>query len=152
MSFRWGGGTSGADADWPMLYRLTADLIVLLHLAYIAFAVLGGVLVLRWWRLAWLHLPAAAWAAWVELYLRYCPLTPLENRLRALGGLGTYDTGFIAHYITPIIYPPGITPGIQTILGVLLAASYLVLYAIAWWLHRRREAARKLLLPVRLRQ
>lgn len=130
-----------------MLYRLAADVIVLLHLAYIAFAVLGGFLVLRWWRLAWLHLPAAVWAAYVELYLRYCPLTPLENRLRAQGGLGTYDTGFIAHYITPVIYPPGITPGIQTALGVLLVTSYIVLYTVAWRLHRRREAARELLGP-----
>lgn len=122
-----------------MLYRLGADLIVLLHFAYIAFAVLGGFLLLRWWKLIWLHLPAAAWAAYVELYLRYCPLTPLENRLRALGGEATYDSGFIAHYITPIIYPPGITPGIQTLLGVLLVASYALIYAVAWRLHVRRR-------------
>ena len=125
-----------------MLYRLCADLVVLLHLTFIAFAVLGGFLVLRWWKVAWLHLPAAAWAAYVEIYLRFCPLTPLENRLRALGGEATYDTGFIAHYITPIIYPPGITHGIQTVLGMLLVASYIVIYAIAWRLHRhRRERA-----------
>lgn len=125
-----------------MLYRLCADLVVLLHLTFIAFAVLGGFLVLRWWKVAWLHLPAAAWAAYVEIYLRFCPLTPLENRLRALGGEATYDTGFIAHYITPIIYPPGITHGIQTVLGMLLVTSYIVIYAIAWRLHRhRRERA-----------
>ena len=122
-----------------MLYRLAADLIVLLHFAYIAFAVLGGFLVLRWWKLAWVHLPAAAWAAYVELYLRYCPLTPLENRLRALGGEDTYDTGFIAHYIMPVIYPPGITPGIQTFLGILFVASYIVIYTAAWRLHVRRR-------------
>ena len=121
-----------------MLYRLCAELLVLLHFAYIAFAVLGGLLVLRWWRVAWLHLPAVAWAAFVELYLRWCPLTPLENRLRALGGLATYDTGFIAHYIMPVIYPPGITPAVQDVLGALLVVSYVVIYTVAWRRQRRR--------------
>src|SRR5580698_966578 len=88
-----------------MLYRVLADAVVLLHFAFVAFVVLGGLLVLRWPWTAWVHLPAAAWGAFVELYLHYCPLTPLENWLRERGGLVTYDTGFIAHYIMPVIYP-----------------------------------------------
>jgi len=120
-----------------MTYRLLADAVVLLHLAFVLFAVFGGLLVLRWWQVAWLHVPVVAWAVLVEVYLKYCPLTPLENRLRAEGGLATYDTGFIAHYILPLIYPPGLTPALQLLLGLLLAASYAVIYALAWRRRRR---------------
>lgn len=121
-----------------MLYRVLADLVVLLHLAYMAFAIFGGLLVLRWWRLAWLHLPAVAWAALVELYVRYCPLTPLENHFRALAGEGTYEGGFIAHYIMPVLYPPGLKPWVQDVLGALLVMCYIIIYIWAWRLHRNR--------------
>jgi hypothetical protein len=120
-----------------MMYRLLADLVVLLHFAFVAFAVLGGLLVLRWPRVAWLHLPAVAWVAYIEFYQHYCPLTPLENRLWELAGLDRYGGGFIDHYIMPVIYPPGLTPGIQLVLGVILVLSYLVIYALAWRRHRR---------------
>ena len=120
-----------------MLYRVLADAVVLLHLAFVAFVVLGGMLVLRWPRVAWLHLPAAAWGAFVELYLHYCPLTPLENRLREQGGLGAYDTGFIDHYIIPVIYPPGLTPGMQLFLGILLVVVYAAVYGYAWRRYRQ---------------
>jgi hypothetical protein len=80
-----------------MLYRVLADGVVLLHFAFLAFVVLGGLLVLRWRQFAWLHLPAAAWGAYVEFYLHYCPLTPLENQLREQAGLGGYHGGFIDH-------------------------------------------------------
>jgi hypothetical protein len=103
------------------------------------FAIFGGLLVLRWWRLAWLHLPAVVWAALVELYVRYCPLTPLENRLRALAGERTYEGGFIAHYITPSLYPPGLEPWMQDTLGTLLVICYAVIYVVAWRLHQRRK-------------
>ena len=119
-----------------MIYRLLADVVVLLHFAFLLFVVLGGLLTLRWWKAAWFHLPAAAWGAWVELHLRYCPLTPLENFLRARAGLDTYGGGFIDHYIMPVIYPPGLTPGLQTVFGLLLVASYGVIYAVAWHRHR----------------
>lgn len=123
-----------------MLYRVLADAVVLLHFAFVAFVVLGGLLVLRWPLAAWLHLPAAVWGAFVELHLHYCPLTPLENWLRERGGLEVYDTGFIAHYIVPVIYPPGLTPGMQLFLGILLVAGYMVIYGFAW--HRRRKGVR----------
>lgn len=119
-----------------MIYRWLADGVVLLHFAFLLFVVLGGLLTLRWWKAAWLHLPAAAWGAWVELYLRYCPLTPLENALRVKAGLAAYGGGFIDHYLMPVIYPPGLTPGLQTLLGVLLVAAYSVIYAVAWRRHR----------------
>ena len=121
-----------------LIYALLADAVVFLHFAFLLFVVLGGLLVLRWWRLAWLHLPAAAWGAFIELYLHYCPLTPLENWLRIRAGLTAYGDGFIDHYIMPVIYPPGLTPGIQALLGVLLVAGYAVVYVLAWKRHRRR--------------
>lgn len=125
-----------------MAYRLLADLVVLLHFAFVAFVVLGGLLVLRWPRVAWLHLPAVAWGAFVELYLHYCPLTPLENQLREQGGLDTYGTGFIDHYIMPVIYPPGLTPGMQLCLGIVLIVVYIAIYGWAWHEHSKRERLR----------
>lgn len=115
-----------------MLYTLLADAVVLLHFGFVLFVVLGGLLVLRWRWIAWLHLPAATWGAFVELYLHICPLTPLENRLRAQAGLSTYGGGFIDHYIVPIIYPPGLTPALQAMLGIALVAGYVLVYGLAW--------------------
>jgi len=123
-----------------MIYRLLADGVVLLHFAFLVFAVFGGLLVLRWWRLAWLHLPALAWAAYVELYRRTCPLTVLEDRWREAGGLAGYQGGFIDHYLLPLIYPPGLTPATQDVLGGVLVVAYVVIYAAAWRRHRRRQA------------
>jgi len=100
-----------------MPYRLLADLLVLFHVGFVLFVVLGGLLVLRWPRLAWVHLPAAAWGAWVEFSSTVCPLTPLENHLRHLGGEAGYSGGFIAHYITPVLYPAGLNPRFQVVLG-----------------------------------
>lgn len=113
-------------------YALLADAVVLLHFAFLLFVVFGGLLALRWPRVAWLHLPAAIWGAYVELYNHYCPLTPLENRLRMEGGLTAYGGGFIDHYIVPVIYPPGLTPALQAVLGGALVASYALIYALAW--------------------
>ena len=121
-----------------MFYHLLADAVVLLHFAFLAFVVLGGLLVLRWPKVAWFHLPMAAWGAFVELYLHYCPLTPLENWLRRRGELVTYDTGFIAHYIVPVIYPPGLTSGVQLFLGILLVVGYVLVYGYV--LHKRRKS------------
>ena len=75
----------------------------------------------------------------MEVYLHYCPLTPLENRLREQGGLETYGTGFIDHYIMPVIYPPGLTPSMQLFLGILLMTSYIVIYISAWRRYKKRE-------------
>ena len=91
-----------------MGYRLLADAVLIVHLAFIAFVVLGGLLVLRWPRIAWLHLPAVAWGAWIEFSGGICPLTPLEVGLRARGGEAAYSGGFIEHYVTGLIYPEGL--------------------------------------------
>jgi hypothetical protein len=121
-----------------MSYRLLADGVVILHFAFLLFVVLGGLLVLWCWRVAWFHLPAAAWGAWVELARHTCPLTPLENALRVKAGLEGYSGGFIDHYLVAIIYPPGLTPGMQAALGILLLAVYGIIYPVAW----RRQRAR----------
>lgn len=117
-----------------------ADLVVLAHLAFIVFVVLGGLLVIRWPRVAWLHLPAAAWGAVVELTGRVCPLTPLENRLRAAAGSAGYEGGFIEHYLIPLVYPPGLTRTHQIALGALVIIVNLGLYALA--IRRTRQRRR----------
>lgn len=117
-----------------MWLRLAADALVLLHLLFILFVLAGGLLVLRWPRLALLHLPAAAWGTAVELLHLYCPLAPLENRLRQAAGQAGYDGGFVEHYLIPLIYPAGLTPQLQIWLGggVLLVNG--IIYA--WLLTR----------------
>ena len=125
-----------------MTYRLLAEAAVFLHFAFLVFVVFGGLLVLLWRWVAWLHLPAVAWGAFVEFYLTYCPLTPLENALRAKADLDTYSGGFIEHYLLPVIYPPGLTPATQTGLGLLLVAANAVIYALDWRQHRARTGSK----------
>ncbi len=111
-----------------MTFRILADAILVLHLAFIAFVILGGLAVLRWPRLAWLHLPAVLWAAGITFAGGYCPLTPLENRLRVAGGEAGYEGSFIEQYLTALIYPDGLTRGIQITLGCFVVAVNLAVY------------------------
>lgn len=122
-----------------MIYRLLADVLLVLHLAFVIFVVAGGALVWRRPWLAGLHLPAVAWGAWIEFSAGICPLTPLENRLRQAGGEAGYTGGFIEHYLLPLIYPAGLTPRLQLVLGGLVLAVNLVAYALAWRALRRRR-------------
>lgn len=108
--------------------RLAADAVLLVHLAFVAFVMLGGLLVARRPRIAWLHLPAAAWAAWLEFGGAICPLTPLENHFRRLAGASGYAGGFVEHYLIPIVYPAGLTAQAQRWLGVLVVAVNLAIY------------------------
>ena len=103
-----------------MLYRALADLVLVLHAAFVAFVVLGGFLALRWRRVAWLHLPAMAWGAAIEFTGRICPLTPLESWLRVAGGGTATSGGFIERAIAPVLYLPGLTRGHQIVLGTAL--------------------------------
>ena len=119
-----------------MIYRALADLILALHLAFVLFVVLGGLLVMRWPRMAWLHLPAAIWGVVIEYTGWICPLTPLENSSRARGGEAGYSGGFIEHYIEPLLYPAGLTRSTQVVLGSLVLVLNLTAYGIA--LSRRR--------------
>jgi Protein of Unknown function (DUF2784) len=116
-----------------MADRLLADSLVALHFAFIAFVLCGGLLVLR--RRAWAaaHLPAVAWAAYVEFTATVCPLTPWENALRARAGIAGYDGAFVEHYVIPLIYPAGLTPRIQVLLGAFVIALNAIVYARALW-------------------
>lgn len=123
-----------------MFYRLAADAVVVTHLLFIVFVLFGGLLVLRWRWLMVLHVPAMIWGAVVEFFHLYCPLTPLENALRAKAGSQGYDAGFIEHYLIPLIYPAGLTPRIQLGLGGVVLVCNLLVYG---WLVGRRWRRRK---------
>ena len=99
------------------------------HFLFVLFVVLGGLLVLRWPKLAYLHVPAAIWGAAIELAGWICPLTPLENSLRTQAGSAGYSGGFIEHYILPILYPSALTRDVQLILGFLVIVFNLIIYA-----------------------
>jgi len=122
-----------------MLYRLAADAVLAAHLAFVLFVVCGGLLVLRTPRLAWLHLPAVAWGAYVELSGSICPLTPLEVTLRRGAGEAGYGGDFIEHYLVSLIYPAGLTRELQMALGAAVLLLNLIVYFILW---RRRSIRR----------
>ena len=113
-----------------MIARLAADLVLLGHLAFVVFVAVGGLLALRWPRVAWVHVPVAIWGVAVELGGWICPLTPLENRLRAAGGEAGYAGGFLEHYLVPIVYPSGLTRGHQLALGVAVLVLNLAVYSV----------------------
>ncbi len=122
-----------------MLFRALADLVVVFHFAFVLFVVLGGLLALRWPRAAWIHLPVAVWGAGIEFVQGICPLTPLENRLRRLGGEAGYSGGFVEHYIIPVLYPEGLNRSIQVGLGIFVVLLNVTVYAVVW----RRQARRR---------
>ena len=121
------------------LARAAADAVLLLHAAFVAFVVAGGLAVVRRPRLAWLHLPAAAWGAGISFAGAVCPLTPLENALRLAAGEAGYQGGFVERYLLRALYPEGLTREVQVALGVGVVAVNLVAYA---WVLRRRSTAR----------
>jgi hypothetical protein len=122
-----------------MLYRVLADCVVVIHAAFVVFVVLGGFLAWRWRAVVWVHVPCALWGAAIEFGGWICPLTPLENALRARAGLQGYAGGFIEHYLTPILYPEGLTRSTEVVLGALVLVANLVAYGV---LVRRVLAAR----------
>jgi len=111
-----------------MAFSLAAAAVLLLHLAFVLFVVFGALLLARWPRLAWLHLPAAAWGFFIELTGRLCPLTTLENLLRMRAGLSGYGESFVEHYLLRLIYPGSLTREVQLALAVGVAAINLLLY------------------------
>jgi hypothetical protein len=123
-----------------MPYRILADLVVGVHALFVTFVVLGGMLVLRWPRLAALHLPAAVWGALIEFKGWVCPLTPLENSLRAAAGQAGYEGGFIEYYLLPVLYPAGLTRSVQLVLGSLVIAVNAAVYGLLLVRHRRSHS------------
>ena len=121
-----------------MLPRLAADTLVLIHLAFILFVIVGGFLTWRWPRVAWAHLPAAIYGAAIEFAGWICPLTPWEVALRRQAGQAGYDGGFIEHYVIPIIYPGALTVELRVVLGLAVVA----VNAVAYLGFARRRRAR----------
>jgi hypothetical protein len=113
-----------------MAYRLLADATVVLHLAFVLFVVAGGVLAVRWPRVAWVHIPAALWGVWIEIAGWICPLTYLENWLRRRAGRADYTASFIDQYLLPVLYPPSLAREVQVGLGALLLAVNLGVYLV----------------------
>lgn len=118
-----------------MWFNFLADLVLLVHIAFVGFVLFGGLLALKWRRVMWLHLPAAAWGAIVELKGWICPLTPLENWLREQAGEAGYRGDFVAYYLLPILYPESLTREVQATLGLVVV---LLNAAIYWWLWHKR--------------
>jgi hypothetical protein len=122
-----------------MAAGLTADAILLVHFAWIAFAIFGALAIFRWRWLIWVHPPVLVWSALVMLTGWICPLTPLELHFRELAGQQGFDSGFIEHYIASLIYPAGLTRGVQIGLGLALAGFNALVYA-ALFQYRRRKS------------
>ena len=116
----------------PGTYRMLADAVVVFHLGFILFVVLGGLVVLRWRRAALVHLPCAAWGALIEFGDWICPLTPLENHLRALGRQPGYAGGFVEHYIIPAMYPDFRTRTVEIAIGIFVITINLLFYWLAF--------------------
>ena len=124
-----------------MSWTILADGVLLLHAAFVAFAALGGLLALRCRWMPWLHLPAAAWGAFIELTGRICPLTPIENQLRIAGGSAGYEGDFLERYLVRVLYPEALTRDTQLALAGLLVLSNVVIYVVVW---RRRHGESRL--------
>jgi hypothetical protein len=120
--------------------RILADLVVGLHFVFVVFVVAGGLLVLRWPKVAFVHLPAAMWGAAIEFAGWVCPLTPLENSLRRQAGESGYSTGFIEHYLLPVLYPSALTRDTQLLLGAAVIGINLAIYV---YVLRRRHKRRR---------
>jgi len=123
-----------------MLYRAAADTALVLHAGFVLFVMLGGLWVLRWTKVAWLHVPAVMWAAVVEFTGRICPLTPLEVALRTRAGEAGYAGDFVEHYIGSLLYPDGLARDAQTVLGALVVVVNAIIY-IAVVMRERRGAS-----------
>jgi hypothetical protein len=124
---------SGAGA---MIARSLADAVVVLHAAFVLFVPLGGLLALRWRKVAWVHLPCAVYGAAIELGGWTCPLTPLENELRRRGGEAGYPGGFIEHYLLPVIYPAPLPAAAPWVLAATVLLVNVAVYGAV--LARRR--------------
>ena len=111
-----------------MVFRIAADLVIVVHAAFVIFVVLGGLLVVRWPRLVWVHVPAAVWGVLIEFAGWICPLTPFENYLRERGGLATYQGDFVEHYVLPLLYPGDLTRTFQIWLGTAALLINILLY------------------------
>jgi len=126
-----------------MIYLILADVLVIVHLFFIIFALFGGLLLI--WRasLFSVHLPAAVWAALISFKGWICPLTPLENQLRSVAGTQGYTGGFISHYLTPVIYPVGLTLNMQIVLGVFVVVINIAIYCFVYYKRMTKQSRKR---------
>ena len=125
------------------IYAVGAALVVLVHFSFVLFVAAGALLSLKWRRAIWAHLPAVAWAAYIEFSGGICPLTPLENDFRAKAGLDYYSGDFVARYLLPVLYPAGLTRQAQMVIGLVVLAANLGLYIFVYTSRRRFQAGGK---------
>jgi hypothetical protein len=121
-----------------MWHSWLADLVLSLHVGFVFFVIFGGLLVLKWRWIAWLHLPAAIWGAVVEFTGWICPLTPLENWLRDQGNEAPSRSDFIAEHLLPLLYPEGLTHNVQLLLGTGVVVLNAAVYWGLWHMQMRR--------------
>lgn len=126
-----------------MPFQLLADFVLLLHLAFVAFAAFGGLLVLRRPKLLWLHLPALLWGVLVQWADWICPLTPLENSLRLRGGGDVYAGGFIERFVVHILYPDNLTLELRYLLALILIAVNVAVYAFVLAAQAKRKTTQR---------
>lgn len=122
-----------------MIFQLIADGVLGIHFLFVAFALLGALLLIRWPWIVWGHLPTVAWAAWIEFSGNICPLTPLENALRIRGGGSGYAGDFVGHYILGLLYPDGLTRQVQIVLGALVVVINMVIYGYVFFWHKKKR-------------
>ncbi|MGQ1784992.1 DUF2784 domain-containing protein [Saccharicrinis sp. GN24d3] len=122
-----------------MVYKVLADIIFMLHLFFIVFVVLGGILVLRWEKLVWVHIPLALWGVIVEWGNFICPLTPLENKLRELGGGTGFELSFTEQYLYPIVYIDNLNREVQLVLGLIVLFINFVVYSMVFLRKKNHE-------------
>ena len=122
-----------------MIASILADAVLILHLLFIVFALFGGLFVLKYRWVVWLHLAAAAWAAMISFAGWICPLTPLEVTLRRAAGEEGFSGTFVAHYIAPIIYPQGYTRELAIVAGVVVIVLNIVIYAIVFHQYKKER-------------
>jgi hypothetical protein len=123
-----------------MVYHILANLVVVIHLAFVAFTVIGAGLVFWWHRILWLHIPAFLWSVWIEFTGGICPLTPLENWFRIKAGQGGYKGDFVATYLLPVLYPAGLTRNMQFILAMMVIVINVAIYGSIFYKHNRKKA------------
>ena len=116
------------------MYEFLAKIVLIIHLLFIFFVVFGAFSCLISNKFFYLHLVALSWGIYIEFTSSICPLTYLENWLLILDQASFYDDGFIENYILKIIYPEGITPNVQMILGFLLIILNALFYTLIFYL------------------
>jgi len=123
------GGTVG--------YAVLAGLVAGVHLLFVVFVILGGVLALRWKWIPVVHVPAAIYGALIEWTGGICPLTPLENRLRVAAGAAAYEGDFVDSYLLTLLYPDALTTDTQTLLAAAVVVVNAIVYTAVWRRSRR---------------